>query len=315
MISIVVGKPGSGKSYEVVRSLYERFESAENLGGDLPNVFTNLRLNLDAWGKFRERITVIDDDFLFGEWWNDIPDGALVILDEAQYFLSDKRLENVEITHLEEHFSTHRHRNLEYVLITQNLTSLSQGVRRYAQTVTQINNNKNVVIPFPVNIPTRDVAILLRGFGVTRQTYWATTSDLLNSHKTDKSVSSEFHVTNKFVFGLYATNKTGAKDDMKLPFALGKGAWRRALSWFFFKHFWNFAIKFGVVAFVVIVYLRMDYRARKHLAEVNSKSSTVKVSSTGVRTDEKKENYYSFPVDDDAAAVDRLPIAFERTEY
>ena len=189
MITLVVGKPGSGKSYEVVRALYERFENAENLGGDLPCVYTNLRLNLPAWGKYAESIHLLEDGFFFGEWWQDIPQHSLVILDEAQYYLSDKRLERVEITRLEEHFSTHRHLNLEYILITQNLTSLSQGVRRYAQTVTQINNNKNVVLPFPINLPTRDIAILLRGFGVRRQSYWATSSDLINSYKADKAVA------------------------------------------------------------------------------------------------------------------------------
>ena len=160
MISLVVGQPGSGKSYEVVRALYERFENAANLGGAVPNVFTNLRLNIEAWGDFKEHIKILEDEFFFGEWWEDIPEGALVILDEAQYYLSDKRLERVEITRLEEHFSTHRHKNLEYILITQNLTSLSQGVRRYAQTVTQINNNKNVVLPFPINLPTREITLV-----------------------------------------------------------------------------------------------------------------------------------------------------------
>jgi len=103
MITLIVGVPGSGKTFYAVERLIP------NLLKKKPVCFSNIRKHVDSKSVFG-----FDDDFTVSEY-----DNALIVLDEVQFFsLRDARGE------LFRHLTIHRHSGREYIWITQSVSAI-----------------------------------------------------------------------------------------------------------------------------------------------------------------------------------------------
>lgn len=211
MITILIGKPGSGKSYHVVRYLVNYLETLSSKSRIDRVIYTNVSLNLSAFQDYfdRRKIDIKVDRVVrllketdlrlnpelvkpdeiktvkrgyrtYQEisptskcfFWNRFEDNALIIIDEIQKYIgSVKEYGESEEQSLVEYFSLHRHKKHDWIFVTQALTSLSVVVRRVSERVIQVFNSKSLTLPFPLSIPVADIYTLLRGFGVQNQVY------------------------------------------------------------------------------------------------------------------------------------------------
>ncbi|APW37529.1 hypothetical protein RD110_10295 [Rhodoferax koreense] len=142
MIDLFTGNPGGGKTLLAVSELAALFKQWEKDGTTARAVYVwgikglTLPHNvIDAWpltGKKGDEIPV-DSRGLptcalamdFGE----IPDGSLVIIDEAQYLFPMRGPSVGQPVH-SKFLNTHRHAGLDIWLITQHPKNLDNGVRR-----------------------------------------------------------------------------------------------------------------------------------------------------------------------------------------
>ena len=253
MISIVIGKPGSGKSYHITRYIVDYLTKLSKKKESKRVIYTNISLNLPNLQKyFDERHIKIDvsrfvvllseDDLRFnsdylkeGEvkeekrgarkykvispgsqafFWNRFPDDALIIIDEVQKYIgSVKEYGESENQSLVEYFSLHRHKKHDWIFLTQALLSLSLVVRRVSERVQEVFNSKFLTLPFPISIPFRDIQVLLRGFGIENQVYRVRDGLLENSYKVVYEGPIEVVPMTKEIFALYQTHTLKTDDD------------------------------------------------------------------------------------------------------
>ena len=253
MISIVIGKPGSGKSYHITRYIVDYLTKLAKKKETKRVIFTNISLNLVNLQKyFDERGIKInvshfvklltEDDLCFnpdylqdGEvkeekrgarkyrvispgsqafFWNRFPDDALIIIDEVQKYIgSVKEYGESENQSLVEYFSLHRHKKHDWIFLTQALLSLSLVVRRVSERVQEVFNSKFMTLPFPISIPFRDIQILLRGFGIENQVYRVRDGLLENSYRVVYEGPTEVVPMTKEIFALYQTHTLKKDDD------------------------------------------------------------------------------------------------------
>lgn len=211
MISLLIGKPGSGKSYHATREIL-RLLATDIKRKASRKVYTNVSLNIDEVNLYltaelgqevdvSERVIVLEDDFFvfdrsavtasdyqtfnqgvkktqlirddsLGYWWNRFENDAVIIIDEIQRFLGgNSKGDRSVVSSIAVYFSTHRHRRHEIILISQALTNIPLEIRKYAETVLEVFNAKSLSLPFPLSIQGRDIEIFLKGWGVQRQVY------------------------------------------------------------------------------------------------------------------------------------------------
>lgn len=129
MITVVTGVPGAGKTAYTVAQLIEELKKRPRplfaLG------VTGLKLDhevcpeISAWTEAKplpEDPSVIEHEFVF-------PDGALIVVDEAQKILRP-RASGAKVPPYVQAFEKHRHKGLDFWLITQNPALMDQNVRR-----------------------------------------------------------------------------------------------------------------------------------------------------------------------------------------
>lgn len=268
MITIVVGKPGAGKSYDTTDRLVEDLIGRYRQNAEIPVICTNLKLNRENFESYISKalkrevdlnIVYLDDEFLSRPlWWCDLPPNSRIILDEAQFYLSSSRINKLEQQNLIESLSTHRHRRQDWILLTQSLTSVSVDVRRYCENVIEVLNAKSISLPFPLSISLRDVQILLWGFGVRSQVYRTREGLLEGTFKVAWEGELIIKKTRRAIYKLYKSTERKESGDSALPFADGPGAWKRALRWFLFKHGFRFFflgfVFFGGIGFLYWLY-------------------------------------------------------------
>lgn len=246
MITIILGKPGTGKSYHCTRYLADYIGTLARKENFERKVFTNLSVNIEAFQRYydRRKIKVDVKDVLFklddaelkyderylkpGEkrivkrgnkefleidpaskafFWNRFPDNSLIVIDEIQKFLSNiKEVGDSEEQSLVEYFSLHRHKRHDWIFLTQNLMSLSISVRRVSEKVVECLNSKSLTLPFPISIPLRDIQTLLLGFGIQNQVYRVREGRLDGSYRVDYDGPTEAVVMNREIFELYQTH-------------------------------------------------------------------------------------------------------------
>lgn len=327
MINIVIGKPGSGKTYHMVRYLFDLLADLIKKKDNERTVYTNISVNIDEFNrqlsakfgqpvdisgilvilgpedlKFNPALLAMEDRIekrVAGKsfysvaatskafFWNRFPDDALIMIDEIQKYLSTVKEESEsEKQSLIEYFSLHRHRKHDWYFITQNLLSLPVEIRRVSEKVYDIFNAKSMSIGFPINIPMRDVEILLAGFNVSRQVYRVREGYLESTYRVSYDDSVEVVVMEKRVFALYQTHTQLAenqsasifKGDSALPFDLGKGQRLRAVAWFLKKHGFHLGVKLILVCwffggiFIFLYHHSAGYLAKqKELTESQEK--------------------------------------------
>jgi len=103
MITLIVGVPGSGKTWYAVEKLIPKLMKRKK------KCFSNIREHTDAHKTFG-----FEDDFTVSEF-----DNSLVILDEVQFFsLRDSK------GLFFQHLTIHRHTGRDYIFITQSVAAI-----------------------------------------------------------------------------------------------------------------------------------------------------------------------------------------------
>lgn len=269
-ITLIIGKPGSGKSYFAVRKLSEMvldwadFEQRE--GKPFERVlYTNLKLNVDAFqdflknhGKkdfdFEKYYKYVDTDFFYMDsggkrvpyhWWEDVPTGALLVIDEVhQYMPQDGTGSKDYMRDFVEYCSTHRHRQHDLILITQHTDNINRSILNMAGDVYHILNVKDRVIPF-LKIPFADLDVIKEAWGVYQQM-----ANVLYGNYVGRRMriqSSTNIVLSPEIFALYETHamgsaSSGSPDRPSLKLGRVGSIW-----WFIKRHWFHLCFKAGMV--------------------------------------------------------------------
>ena len=202
MITVITGTPGAGKTALAVAMLAELVEAAQKSGAALRPVVVmgipELQLPhevappIDQWTERQpapEDPTLQEAHFTF-------PEGALVIIDESQKVYRP-RATGAKVPDHVAAFERHRHRGLDFWLITQHPGLLDANVRKLV--------GKH---------------IHLRDQWAGRQLYeWSECKDPESRTERDSAISRRYRLPKK-VFGLYKSASLHVKQSRRLPWQL-----------------------------------------------------------------------------------------------
>lgn len=306
-ISLIIGKPGSGKSYYAVSKIAEsmcdwaRYEEqeGEHFGRKL---YTNLKLDIDAISAYvtvrtghdfeaADYIVLVGDEFFYRqegekrvpcEWWEQIENRALIVIDEVHQYIPVAGTGTKNYMQLwTEYIATHRHREQDIILITQHTDTIHKSVLCMAEGAYHVVNVKAKTIPF-LRIPFADLDVVKEAFGCNRQL-----ATVLYGNYLGKSfkAQSEFNIVlSPAIFALYQSHMLSGGGQDRPSLKLSKIG---ALFWFARRHAWHLGIKAGCV-FLVLggLYYGMAYMP-VHLSKILVTSS---LDSIKVAEEKDKEN-------------------------
>ena len=270
-LTLIVGKPGSGKSYFAVKKIAENFVDwlsyEKREGKPFERVlYTNLHLNDDAFNDYilehvgdgfdvRNYYKFVDTDFFYQKdsaghrmprkWWDEIPVKALIVIDEVhQYMPASGTGSKDYMQEFVEYVSTHRHKEHDIIFITQHPDNINRSILNMAADVYHIINIKNRVLPW-LGIPFADLDVIKEAWGCKRQV-----ANALYGNYVGRSFRPQNTVTFQLkpeIFALYQShtllNGSGGGED-RPDLKLGKIG---SLFWFAKRHFWHLSIKAGLV--------------------------------------------------------------------
>ncbi len=195
-LSVIHGKPRSGKTCYCVSLLSQKFEDWARYeianGQPYPRkLYTNIPLDIDAVnqhieckvGKFvdlSDQIVLLDDEFFFDEgrhfreWWTDFEVGALIVIDEVHHYLpASVKFQQGGMRHADrfmEFVSMHGHAQQDLIFLTQHVGNVSTEVRKQIETIFEVLNVKNQVFGFwPFTIPMQDMDVVRESWDVATQ--------------------------------------------------------------------------------------------------------------------------------------------------
>ncbi len=278
-ISLIIGKPGSGKSYYAVSRIAEMvrewcaFERREEKSF-VRELYTNLYLNVEEFQKYidskiGEGIDVskyihhLDDDFFYSQsgdgpriprkWWEDIPNGSMIVIDEVHQYMPQGGTGQKDYMQLfVEYVSTHRHREHDLYLITQHTDTIHKSILCMAQDIYNIINVKNKVLPY-LNIPFADIDVIKEAWGCSRQI-----ANVLYGNYVGRAVKiqNQFTIVLKpEIFALYRSHILTENSGQDRPdLKLGRVG---SILWFIRKHIFHLSIKamLVVLAFKALGFL------------------------------------------------------------
>ncbi|MBR0191852.1 MAG: hypothetical protein IJQ31_07295 [Thermoguttaceae bacterium] len=270
-LTLIVGKPGSGKSYFAVKKIAEMvldwlsYEKRE--GKPFERVlYTNLHLNDDAFNEYiaehvgngfdiKNYYKFIDTDFFYAKdsaghrnpckWWENIPVKALIVIDEVHQYLPAGGTGSKDyMQEFVEYVSTHRHKEHDIIFITQHPDNINRSILNMAADVYHIINIKNRVLPW-IGIPFADIDVVKEAWGCKRQV-----ANALYGNYVGRSFRAQNNVTFQLkpeIFALYQShtllNGQGGGED-RPDLKLGKIG---SLFWFAKRHIWHLSFKAGLV--------------------------------------------------------------------
>lgn len=118
MLYLITGLPGNGKTLYTIATVLDREknESRTVYYNGIPD------LTIDSWVQF-------DDP----EKWDELPSGAIIVIDEAQRAFRPRGANSKVPPHVSA-LETHRHKGYDIYLITQHPSLIDQNVRRLSGT-------------------------------------------------------------------------------------------------------------------------------------------------------------------------------------
>ena len=277
-ISIVVGKPGSGKSYYAVSKIAEmvvdwcEFEKRNGKKHDRV-LYTNLFLNLDGFQSYIDKrvgegidvqyyLHHVDDDFFYEKssdsarvprrWWEEIPNGAYIVVDEVHQYMPTQGTGAKDYMQMfTEYIATHRHREHDLMMITQHTDTIHKNILCMATDIYHVVNVKNKVFPF-LNIPFSDFDVVKRAFGCERQF-----ANILYGNYIGRAVKiqSQFSIVLKpEIFDLYKSHIFSESGEDRPDLKLSRFG---AIRWFIRRHWFHLGIKLGLVfcAFKLVLFM------------------------------------------------------------
>lgn len=276
-LSLIVGKPGSGKSYYAVKRIIQElvdwcvFERDNNESYERI-IYTNLILNLDRINEYvsnsigenvdvSKYIFFMDNDFFFDidrsekivrkkRWWQELPESAFCVIDEVHHYLgADSTRDDKDfIECFRNYMSTHRHFKHDHIFITQHTDSIQRSVLAMAVDAYHIINVKNKVVPL-LNIPFSDIDVVKESFGISHQYIQILYGNYLS--RSFKRESVFYEILNPSIFALYKSHTLTcgkAEDRPSLRMSPIK-----SIFWFLARHGFWLGFKFGFCVFCFFV--------------------------------------------------------------
>ncbi|MBQ6615417.1 MAG: hypothetical protein IJH67_03515 [Thermoguttaceae bacterium] len=270
-LSVIFGKPGAGKSYFAVLKISEYLEDfcRSELQTGLEHerkIYTNLPLQLDEIDdyisdrlgkavKASKYIFLLDDDFFVEknvsgklakiDWWEKIPEGALIVIDEVQHYLSSSKDEGgAYLKDFQLYISTHRHRRHDLIFLTQHTDNINKVCLNMAADAYHVINIKGRVLPF-FGIPFADIDVVKQAWGFDQQY-----ANILYGNYLGRAFKAEstLHILLKpEIYKLYKSHFSSESSD-RPSLHLSKFG---AVMWFLRRHLWHLLFK-GVLVWLVL---------------------------------------------------------------
>ncbi|ANQ85060.1 hypothetical protein dqs_2022 [Azoarcus olearius] len=207
MITLITGTPGAGKTAYAIAQLYEFVQSekarAERTGEPPRPVFVmgvpDLMIEHEVAPPVSQWATLVpsEEDPELEEAVFTFPDGALVFIDEAQKVYRPRASGSKVPPHVAA-FEKHRHKGLDFWLVTQSETLIDKNVRELV--------GKH---------------IHLRSMWSGRKLYeWPETTDASSRTNRDAATTRSYKLP-KHVFGLYKSASLHVKQSRRMPWQLG----------------------------------------------------------------------------------------------
>jgi len=193
MLSIIAGKPGSGKSYHMASIVVDmldnwlRYEHKECKPYP-SSIWTNMKFNLEGLNETLSKrlgrevdvshyMNYCDQSFFDAKrfWWEQFPATAVIIIDEVHFHLAKDMAYGYGGLSVEKGLvnwiSTHRHSGQELYFLSQHTDQFARAVLGIADQLLDIINAKSIYFGFPYNIHLSDIYELKSAFGINTQYY------------------------------------------------------------------------------------------------------------------------------------------------
>jgi hypothetical protein len=261
MLTIIAGKPGSGKTYHMMSLLTDqltdwvRYENKHGQPFD-STVWTNIVINKDGINETISKrigkdsdvshyLNLCEDSFFHDEnnvyWWKKFPQKSLIVIDEVHQYISksiDYGSLDIE-TELVNFLSTHRHGQQELYFLTQHIDQFAGLILGIADTLLEIVNVKSLHLPFPISISMSDIDELKRAFGIKTQYYQANVGNFRGKAVKWNGATSR-HLMSEEIYRVYKshTKSDESSDRPSLDMSPIEG-----LIWFARRHAWHLVPK------------------------------------------------------------------------
>ena len=273
MLSIIAGKPGSGKSYHMagivvdVLTDWVRYEQKHGTAFD-SSIWTNMKFNIEGLNETISKrlgkdvdvehyIHYCDNDFFNDPdaiyWWKKFPGKSLIIIDEVHMHLGRKvDYGSLDMeAELVNWVSTHRHSQQEIYFLSQHTDQFANSILGIADTLLEIVNMKSLHLPFPISVPMADFDELKRSFGIKTQYYQANVGNF-RGKAVKWSGAVQRYVMTADIFRAYKSASHGSAEesldrpDLKMTPLEG-------IRWFIGRHAWHLVPKFaGILAIPIL---------------------------------------------------------------
>ncbi len=134
MIIGYVGTPGSGKTYEAVKTILSNLKKGKviytNIDGLEQPICREMIKNVCDLSPYaiERQLKILEPDQL-EDFWNHIEPKCIVVIDEVQKVFSSRDWQSEKNKRFGSWASTHRHHGFEVILITQNPERVDSAVR------------------------------------------------------------------------------------------------------------------------------------------------------------------------------------------
>lgn len=271
-LSLIVGKPGSGKSYFAVSRIIQdledwaRYELEHekpfdrtlwtNIPLDVEEICIYLSEKLDAKIDATPYVNVLDDSFFQEddghkvEWWEKFPPGALIVIDEVHHYLGEEQTYSRDTyrQHFRDYVSMHRHKQHDIMFLTQSTENLMPTVLRMAEDAYIISNLKSMSWPWPISIPMGDVFVVKEAWGNKNQFIRVIRGTYLGRALHKENVTNQLLLNT--IFRLYRSHtKSDTASDRPSMQLTRIGS----LIWFTRRHAWHLILKAAVLFFVLYI--------------------------------------------------------------
>ena len=279
MLSIIAGKPGSGKSYHVAMLVVDmlsdwvRYELRKGMAYN-SSIWTNMKFELDGLnatvgsrvGKEADvsgYMNYCDSDFFNDPdctyWWNKFPAQSVIIIDEVHFHLG-KKVEYGSLD-LEQELinwvSIHRHSQQQIYFISQHTDQFANQILGVADKLLEIVNVKSLELPWPISIPMSDVDELKRSFGITTQYYQANVGNF-RGKAIKWSGAAQRNMMSSDIYRVYRSASHGSVSE-SLDRPSLEMQWWEGLLWFSRRHMWHLLPKMGLIVSIPFLFLWLTF--------------------------------------------------------
>jgi zona occludens toxin (predicted ATPase) len=134
MIISFVGTPGSGKSYDAVRKIYDNlrmgrrvYTNIEGMDGQEQQEILKMSLGLGDY-DFKKLFHWVSDKEI-ENFWEYVKDGSLIVIDEVHKRFNCRDWQTQKNLNFANWCSRHRHHGFDLVLVTQDIDKVEKQVR------------------------------------------------------------------------------------------------------------------------------------------------------------------------------------------